>query len=188
MRDWNRPKYPIATSSAIAGQTLATGRSWYGKRWLYPGPLLGEDQHPHKGATTLVSGRSVMAHAIAARLAVLGIHPELACTAARRFTDFSDGIEAPGFHRDPGKLFDGSFTYLAVYPNGEVRVIRTAGIQKKRRNKETGKFDTVVDRPDVEDLLFGIGQRDGCWLLPLDFIVKSVVEELDKCDLAAGGG
>lgn len=65
-----------------------------------------------------------------------------------------------------------------------MKVIRTAGAEVSRRNKETGKRETVIEKPTVQDLLLGSGNRDGCWLLPLDFIVKHVEIELQKLEEA----
>jgi len=182
MRDWDEPKYPISVSSAVAGQKLATGRAWYGDGWLFS----RKDQKARKpGATALVSGRSVLAHAIAARaVAALSISPKLACKAARDFTDFSDPADSPGFKRQPGELFAGSFTYLVVYPDSSTRIIRTGGVEVPKRNKQARKRETAIEKPTVESLLFGIGQREGCWVLPLDFIVKNVVDALDDFDLS----
>lgn len=184
----DEPLYPISVSTAIAGQALPTGRSWYQKRWLYA-PSDRIKPPNGRGGVTLVSSRSVLAHAIAAKLvAVLHVEPEMACRAARQFTDFSDPLEAPGFDRDPGALFEGSFTYFAVYPDGSARIIRTAGVKVRRKNKVTGRTETIVEKPTVEGLLFGIGQREGCWLLPLDFIVKHVSTELAKQPQASHSG
>ena len=178
--DFDEPIHPISRSSAIAGHTPATGRSWYAKGLLHS-PKYPDRPAPVPGATTLVSGRSVLAHSIAVPLADgLGMHAEMACRAARRFTDLSSENEAPGFMRNPGELFDKAFTYLAAYPNGDVRIIRGEGIKKRERNKETGKVEMVLKKPSLDDILTGIGHRDGAWLLCLDFIVRHVEIELRK--------
>lgn len=183
MLDWDKPLYPISLSSKIANHNHATGRYWYGKGWLFS----PSDAPASQGATSLVSARSVLAHGIAVPLAERGVSPQMACAAARRFTDVSEPTEAgAAFVRDPGRLFDGSFTYLAVYPDGDVKVIRTAGAEVSRRDKATGKRIKIVEKPTVEDLLIGAGKRDGCWLLPLDFILKHVETELQKINAQQG--
>jgi hypothetical protein len=176
---WDEARYPIATSSRIARHNHATGRLWYSA-----GHLFSQFDSPARtrGSTALVSGRSILAHTIAVALTQAGVSPKLACAAARRFTDIADPHEAPGFSRAPGQLFEGSFTYLAVYPDGDVKVIRTAGKQVWLQNKATGERERLIEKPAVEDLLLGAGKREGCWLLPLDFIVKHVEIELQKAN------
>jgi hypothetical protein len=179
MRNWTEARYPISVSCEIAKHKLATGRSWYWKRWLY-----APTNRPAAGprGAMLASGQSVMAHGIAAAQAALGCPPALACRAARRFTDISDDLEAPGFKRNPSELFEGSFTYLAAYPDGEARIFRAEGAKKMVLDPETKKRKPIIEKPSLDDVLIGIGRRYGCWLLPLDFIVKHVSIELDKYD------
>lgn len=165
MIDLDTPRYTFAESTMIAQQQPMTGRSWFIKKWLYSpdDPIKAGSQ----GKTSFVTGRTVLAHAIAAEAADLGAKPQMACSAARLFTDVADPLEAPGYMRDPGELFDGAFTYLAIYPDGDAKVLRVA-------------------KGQLEDVLVARGQRK-CLLLVLDFIVKRVEIELRKIDKLRAG-
>ena len=165
MLDLDTPQFPLSLSSKIAGQKHATGRQWYWKGWLHSDA--DQVKSASRGGTSLVSGRSVLAHAIAARLAARGVHPELACRAARGFTDASSD------DRVPGKLFEKSFTVLVVY-------------QTNDSDPSQGEF-VVLHTPDGRvPVFFPPGGQtefaryeDGMALM-LDFIVKRVTTELEK--------
>ena len=177
--DWTEPKYPLSVSSFIAGQNHSTARSWFAKDLLYSKK---DARAEGQGDMSLVTGLSVLAHAIAVKLAALNCPAEIACRAARSFTDIASPREAPGFERGPGQLFDGSFTYLAAYPSGPAFVVRGSGWKKRKKNKETKEVEEIVEVASVDDLLIGRRECDGCWIVPLDFIVKHVTVELQKID------
>ena len=183
MPHWDEAKYPTAFAAKVWNVPVPTAKL-YVKKYLW---LTPNDRKAHtSGATTLLTGRRVLQGAIGAHLAhSFRTGAAKACEAAKAFTDFSYESDAPGFNRDPGELYAGSLTCLAVYPDGQTRVIRTEGVENKKFNTKTKKTEVVIEKPTVEDITFGSGQRGACWLLPLDFIVKHVTIELDKFDSEA---
>jgi hypothetical protein len=163
--DLDTAKFSLTEAASVAGIKPATGQSWIKRGWL---KLARGKDKPAKvaGATTLLSFRRVLQMTIAARLVAMGTHPQVACKAAHGFTDFSSNLEAPGHDRDPGELFAGASTALAVYSDGHSAVLRM--------DKKTS----------LENLFFPLGgpasRYEQATALFLDFIVKHVTVELEK--------
>jgi hypothetical protein len=151
--DFYTPKYPISYASDLAELKLATGRSWFNKEWLY-----SDKKAAAPGGTALISGWSVLALAIAARLSRMGMHPKQACKAARVFVDLGEVDR-----RDPGELFSGPYTALVAYPDGDAEVLHA------NRSELLQKVFEPVQ-----------GRREEAYVLMLDFIVPRVVAGLQE--------
>lgn len=162
-------RYTITTASKVAGLNPGTARSWLQNDWL----TLSRKDIPANspGATTLLSYNRVLLMAVSAKLVEMGMHPELACKAARSFTDFSNPLEAPGYNRNPGELFEGRkiWTVLFAYVDGSSQVAR------------------VDSATPLQDIFFPTGaagmtgsRKEAAYVVMLDFIVKHVKTELER--------
>lgn len=131
------PEYPLSAVAAATGYPLRTLRDYMQRYFTWH----EADERAHtRGATALLSLRSVLRIAIARQLNELGVPPGDAFKAALHFTDFgsienrsfwlADGDAIPkaalgALDRAPGELFDpGKFsTWLAWSAPGQAWVV-----------------------------------------------------------------
>src|SRR5262245_24059595 len=166
MRDLDEALYTIANGSEIARLHPGTSASWFSKDWIKP----SREDRPAKsrGATTMLSGRRVLQLAIAAEAVALGVHPKMACAAARHFTDLGDDV------RVPGELFSEAgdpLTALVIYRNGTSAIVPAGGKKGVRLNDVFFPSDPVAAGKQ--------SRYEAASVLMLDFIVKRVVREME---------
>lgn len=160
MIDLDQANIPVSEAAEIAQLGHRNARHWVTQGFI-GSKKKGDNLAGVIGATTYLTGRSVLQMAIAARLVDMGMSPSQACHAAADFTHISDPLDSPGHSRDPGELYEGSRTWLVAYQDGHTRIVRT----------KSQKLDDLIVSQDT---------RRGFWVLPLDFIVKAVVIALGK--------
>src|SRR5690242_2356654 len=108
------PLMTIARAADLVGLGHRVARYWVQDGWIgWPADKIAAVA----GATTLLTKRSVIAMGIAAELVRLGLHAQMACKAARTFTDLGDE------KRNPGALFSKNITVLIAYATGEANVL-----------------------------------------------------------------
>jgi hypothetical protein len=121
--DLDKAGYGVSYAAALAGLEAPTARLWIRKKWLRS---RGDKAAAANGLPAMLTGRTVIEMVIAARLRSMGILPQLACKAARSFTEVSDPLEGFGRDRYPGELFEDCLTLLVVYEDGDSVVLPAA--------------------------------------------------------------
>ena len=126
-RNWDEPLFPVAVAAQAALIAPGALRMWFVRKRI---TLAAAEYDPgldaeKAGLPRLLSLRTVLTIAAAARLVARGVDVTDAFAAAKTWTWFGEGWDGQGDSpRDPAKLFAKGFTVLIHYAGDHCRVVK----------------------------------------------------------------
>lgn len=126
MSTWDKPIFPVAVASQAALVAPGTMRMWFVRKriTLDAGAYDPGLEADKAGLPRLLSFRTVLTIAAAARLVNKGVDVSDAYEAAKEWTWYSEGWNGEGeCPREPACLFAQGFTFLVHYAGAQARVI-----------------------------------------------------------------